>query len=106
MLDDKVFWPLFYLELMNWNYNPLSSSSNTTDLINTSLQAERSQVISQLKPLTAEDKQFRMVIDGKRKEMEPLHAALGKLRNANNAERGMGICSSEEELDGLVSYIF
>ncbi|CAA7407576.1 unnamed protein product [Spirodela intermedia] len=65
-------------------------------------RAERSQVISQLKPLTVEDRQFRTVIDGKRKEMEPLQVALGKLRNANNAERGMGICSSEEELDVLI----
>ncbi|MQL87525.1 hypothetical protein Taro_020066 [Colocasia esculenta] len=65
-------------------------------------RSERSNVISQLKPLTSEDKQFRAMIDGKRKEMEPLQAALGKLRTANNAERGMGICSSEEELDYLI----
>uniref|UniRef100_A0A1D1Y7U6 Proton pump-interactor 1 n=1 Tax=Anthurium amnicola TaxID=1678845 RepID=A0A1D1Y7U6_9ARAE len=65
-------------------------------------RTERSLVISQLKPLTAEDKQYRVIIDGKRKEMEPLQAALGKLRNANNAERGMGLCSSEEELDNLI----
>ena len=66
-------------------------------------QAERSQIISQLKPLTAEDKQFRTVMDEKRREMEPLHAALGKLRDANNTERGMGICSSEDELNSFVS---
>ncbi|XP_078443942.1 proton pump interactor 1 [Wolffia australiana] len=65
-------------------------------------RAERGEIISQLKPLTQEDKQFRMAIDEKRKEMEPLQAALGKLRDANSVERGMGICSSEEELDYLI----
>ncbi|OVA07750.1 hypothetical protein BVC80_8961g8 [Macleaya cordata] len=67
-------------------------------------RAERANVISQLKPLTGEDKKYRMIVDEKRKEMEPLHQALGKLRNANNAnrEKGVGLCSSEEELNDLI----
>ncbi|XP_074558098.1 proton pump-interactor 1-like isoform X2 [Curcuma longa] len=67
-------------------------------------RSERSNVIMQLKPLTAEDKQYRMIMDEKRKSMEPLQDALGKLRNANIAvrERGMGLCSSEEELNDLI----
>lgn len=65
------------------------------------LQSDRAHVISQLKALTSENKQFRGIIDEKRKEMEPLHQALGKLRGARG-ERGI-ICSSEEELDDLVS---
>ncbi|KAF6141890.1 hypothetical protein GIB67_037858 [Kingdonia uniflora] len=67
-------------------------------------RSERAQVISQLKPLTQEDKQYRMVVDEKRKEMEPLHQALGKLRTASNAsrDRGAGICSSEQELDDAI----
>ncbi|XP_008794130.2 proton pump-interactor 1-like isoform X2 [Phoenix dactylifera] len=67
-------------------------------------RSERAQVISQLKPLTAEDKQYRMIMDEKRKEMKPFHEALGKLRSANNdvREKGMGLCSSEEELNELI----
>lgn len=47
-----------------------------------------------------------MIVDGKRKEMEPLQQALGKLRSSNtaNRERGGTLCSSEEELNDLVSY--
>ncbi|WOL00750.1 proton pump-interactor 1 [Canna indica] len=67
-------------------------------------RSERSNVISQLKPLTAEDRQYRMIMDEKRRSMEPLQDALGKLRSANNAvrEKGMGLCSSEEELNDLI----
>ncbi|CAL9055921.1 proton pump-interactor 1 [Musa acuminata AAA Group] len=67
-------------------------------------RSERSNVISQLKPLTAEDKQYRMIMDEKRKSMEPLQDALGKLRSANIAvrEKGVGLCSSEEELNDLI----
>lgn len=63
-------------------------------------------MISQLKPLTAEDKHYRMIMDEKRKSMEPLQDALGKLRSANIAvrEKGVGLCSSEEELNDLVRY--
>lgn len=44
-------------------------------------------------------------MDGKRKEMEPLQTALGKLRGSKNAatEKGVGLCSSEEELNEAVS---
>ncbi|KAG6512668.1 hypothetical protein ZIOFF_030797 [Zingiber officinale] len=67
-------------------------------------RSERSNLIVQLKPLTAEDKQYRMTMDEKRKSMEPLQDALGKLRSANIAvkEKGMGLCSSEEELNNLI----
>ncbi|KAK9131806.1 hypothetical protein Scep_011334 [Stephania cephalantha] len=64
-------------------------------------KSERAQIISQLKPLTLEDKRFRGIFDEKRREREPLQQALGKLRSANNAnrERGVSLCSSEEELN-------
>ncbi|XP_010272430.1 PREDICTED: proton pump-interactor 1 [Nelumbo nucifera] len=67
-------------------------------------KSERAQIISQLKPLTAEDKRYRSIVDEKRKEMEPLQQALGKLRSANNAsrERGIGLCSSEAELNEFI----
>lgn len=69
------------------------------------MQADRAAVIAQLKPLTAEDKRYRMMFDEKRKELEPIQTALGKLRNASNTarEKGVGLCSSEEELNELVS---
>ncbi|XP_073110718.1 proton pump-interactor 1-like [Elaeis guineensis] len=67
-------------------------------------RSERAQVISQLKLLTAEDKRYRMIMDEKRKEMKPFQEALGKLRTANNdvREKGMGLCSSEGELNELI----
>eukprot|EP00268_Persea_americana_P026465 TRINITY_DN258_c1_g1_i2.p1 TRINITY_DN258_c1_g1~~TRINITY_DN258_c1_g1_i2.p1 ORF type:complete len:479 (-),score=166.55 TRINITY_DN258_c1_g1_i2:314-1750(-) len=45
------------------------------------------------------------MLDEKRKELEPLHAALGKLRSANNVtrERGVGLFSSEEELNDHIA---
>lgn len=57
-----------------------------------------------MKPLDAENKQFNIMVDGKRKEMEPLQQALGKLRTANSAGRGSGLCSSEEELNEVVPF--
>lgn len=66
------------------------------------LQSERSSVISQLKPLSAEEKNYRSIIVEKRKEMEPFHTALGSLRTAESARRSEGLCSSENELDDLV----
>ncbi|KAK6946714.1 hypothetical protein RJ641_000187 [Dillenia turbinata] len=64
----------------------------------------RAQVIAQLKALGVEHKQFRAIVDEKRKEMEPLQQALGKLRstNSNRSEKGYAICSSEEELNELI----
>ncbi|XP_068665774.1 proton pump-interactor 1-like [Aristolochia californica] len=67
-------------------------------------KSDRAAIITQLKPLTTEDKKFRMVFDEKRRDMEPLQAALGKMRSANHAvrEKGAGLCSSEEELNELI----
>ncbi|KAK6157390.1 hypothetical protein DH2020_011638 [Rehmannia glutinosa] len=66
-------------------------------------RADRSQLIAQLRSLGVENKQFRSIMDEKRKEMEPLQQALGKLRGApGGGERGPGICSSEQELNDLI----
>ncbi|KAL2496361.1 Proton pump-interactor 1 [Forsythia ovata] len=67
-------------------------------------RAVRSQVISEIRSLSVENKQFRTMMDEKRKEMEPLQHALGKLRGAPNGgrERGSVICSSVEELNDLI----
>lgn len=68
------------------------------------LQAERAEVRTQIHSLSVENKQFRSVLDEKRKEMEPLQQALGKLRGSSGSrDRGSGICSSEAELNDVVS---
>ncbi|KAJ4842593.1 hypothetical protein Tsubulata_029708 [Turnera subulata] len=64
-------------------------------------RAERSELINQSRSLKSENNQYTAILQQKRKEMEPLQQALGKLRNSNGAARG-GICSSEEELDDLI----
>ena len=64
------------------------------------LQSDRADLISQIKALRDDNRQIRTIVDEKIKEIEPLQQALGKLRNANSANRG--VCSSEEELNTLV----
>ncbi|KAM6584701.1 hypothetical protein CsatB_011703 [Cannabis sativa] len=63
-------------------------------------RADRSEVISQIRALKDDNRQFRSLVDEKIKEIEPLHQALGKLRNANSANRG--VCSSEQELNSVI----
>lgn len=61
-----------------------------------------------MKALVEEKNHFRNIMDGKRKEIEPLQQALGKLRgprDANKDNRSF-ICSSEAELNDVVSAIF
>ncbi|KAG0447695.1 hypothetical protein HPP92_028219 [Vanilla planifolia] len=67
-------------------------------------KSEKADLISQLKPLQEEEKQFRTVMNVKRMEMEPLQVALGKLRGTKNAssEKGATLCYSEEELDDTI----
>uniref|UniRef100_A0A0D9XCQ7 Proton pump-interactor 1 n=1 Tax=Leersia perrieri TaxID=77586 RepID=A0A0D9XCQ7_9ORYZ len=65
---------------------------------------ERFGIISELKPLSAENKQYNEAVSEKLKEIEPLRNRLGKFRDENNAVRaqGAGICSSIEELDQTI----
>lgn len=67
-------------------------------------RTERAQVIGQLKALVEEKNHFRTIMDGKRKEIEPLQQALGKLRGPTGANRDNRsfICSSEEELNDVI----
>lgn len=64
-------------------------------------RSERAELISQIKSLRDDNRQFQSIVDEKIKEIEPLQQALGKLRTANNAGRG-GLCSSEEELNDVI----
>lgn len=66
-------------------------------------KTERAQVYSQLRTYIDESKQYKQIIDEKRKEIEPLHQALGKLRNSNAGGKEKSfICSSEEELNDVI----
>ncbi|WVZ00801.1 hypothetical protein V8G54_026870 [Vigna mungo] len=72
--------------------------------ITEALKAKRSgraELISQIKSLRGDSRQFQSIVDEKIKEIEPLQQALGKLRNTNNVGRG-GLCSSEEELNSVI----
>ncbi|KAI4322948.1 hypothetical protein L6164_022594 [Bauhinia variegata] len=64
-------------------------------------RSDRAELISQIKSLRDDNRQFQSIVDEKIKEIEPLQQALGKLRTANNAGSG-GLCSSEEELNDLI----
>ncbi|CAH2077773.1 unnamed protein product [Thlaspi arvense] len=65
-------------------------------------RAERSELFDLLDPLKSERKGFNTMFDEKRKEMEPLQQALGKLRNDGGSARGPAICSSEQELNSMI----
>ncbi|KAG4968989.1 Proton pump-interactor 1 [Glycine soja] len=64
-------------------------------------RAERVELISQVKSLRGDSRQFQSIVDEKLKEIGPLQQALGKLRTTNNAGRG-GLCSSEDELNSVI----
>lgn len=67
-------------------------------------RTERAQVIGQLKALVEEKNHFRSIMDDKRKEIEPLQQALGKLRGPRDTNRDNRsfICSSEAELNDVI----
>ncbi|KAK8542738.1 hypothetical protein V6N12_015321 [Hibiscus sabdariffa] len=69
-----------------------------------SYKSDRAELLSQVKALNVDFEQFKTMLGEKKKEMEPLQQALGKLRNNNNGggRGGTGICSSEEELNDII----
>lgn len=68
------------------------------------LQGNRADVISRLKSLRSENRQFSGILSEKTKEIKPLQQALGKLRNSDGAGGNGGICSSENQLNELVCF--
>ncbi|CAK7327796.1 unnamed protein product [Dovyalis caffra] len=64
-------------------------------------RSKRAELIGLVRSLKNEHRQYKSIFDEKKREMEPLQQALGKLRNTNSAGRG-GLCSSEEELNDLI----
>ena len=86
--------------------NEVTYATSNYEFMTYLLQTERAQVFSQSKPFLDENKQFRQIIDEKRKEIEPLHQALGQLRFSNTEDRERSyIYSSEEELNNVISTI-
>ncbi|XP_039030212.1 proton pump-interactor 1-like [Hibiscus syriacus] len=67
-----------------------------------SYKSDRAELLSQVKALNVDFEQFKTMLGEKKKEMEPLQQALGKLRNNNNGGGRGGMCSSEEELNDLI----
>uniref|UniRef100_A0ACD5XRL3 Uncharacterized protein n=1 Tax=Avena sativa TaxID=4498 RepID=A0ACD5XRL3_AVESA len=63
-------------------------------------KTERSAIIAELKPLSAENRQYNSAFNEKMEEMKPFRSRLGKFRDENNSMRAesAGLCSSLEEL--------
>ncbi|KAL9236423.1 hypothetical protein vseg_011097 [Gypsophila vaccaria] len=64
-------------------------------------RAEKEELHAILSSLGEEKSQYQEFIDQKRKEMKPLQDALGDLRGPGR-EKGVVICSTEEELNGII----
>ncbi|XP_051186894.1 proton pump-interactor BIP103 [Lolium perenne] len=64
-------------------------------------KTERSAIIAELKPLSAENRQYNEAFNVKLKEIEPFRNRLGKFRDENISMRAesAGLCSSLEELE-------
>jgi len=70
------------------------------------MQTVRSRLKSELQPFLAENQKYRTALEEKRNEIKPLQENLQKHRAVNNAarEKGMGLCSSQEELNDRVRF--
>ncbi|VAI17548.1 unnamed protein product [Triticum turgidum subsp. durum] len=64
-------------------------------------KTERAAVLAELRPLSAENRQYNEAFNEKLEEMKPYRNRLGKFRDENNAMRAesAGLCSSLEELE-------
>lgn len=84
-------------EVQKWN----KARFQLTDEIK-AYKSDRAELLSQVKALNIDFEQFKTMLGEKKKELEPLQQALGKLRNNNNESGRGGICSSEEELNDFI----
>ncbi|GMJ05250.1 proton pump interactor 1 [Hibiscus trionum] len=82
-------------ELQKWN----RTRFKITDELK-AIRADRAELLSQVRALNVDFDQFKEILGEKRKEIEPLQQALGKLRTNNYAFGGL--CSSEEELNSVI----
>ncbi|XVF04231.1 hypothetical protein REPUB_Repub05bG0064500 [Reevesia pubescens] len=84
-------------EMQKWN----KARFQLTDELKAK-RSDRAELLSQVKALNIDFEQFKAILGEKKKEIEPLQQALGKLRNNNNGGVRGGICSSEEELNDII----
>ncbi|KHG29104.1 Uncharacterized protein F383_15123 [Gossypium arboreum] len=59
-------------------------------------------MLSQVRALNVDFEQFKTILDEKKREIEPLQQALGKLRNNKDVDNRLSLCASEEELDFII----
>ncbi|PPR80268.1 hypothetical protein GOBAR_AA40449 [Gossypium barbadense] len=84
-------------EIQKWN----KARFKLTDELKAK-RAERSQMLSQVRALNVDFEQFKPILYEKKKEIEPLQQALGKLRNDKDVDNRLSLCASEEELDFII----
>ncbi|TYG71686.1 hypothetical protein ES288_D05G418000v1 [Gossypium darwinii] len=84
-------------EILKWN----KARFKLTDELKAK-RAERSEMLSQVRALDVDFEQFKTILDEKKKEIEPLQQALGKLRNNKDVDNRLSLCASEEELDFII----
>ncbi|KAH1063470.1 hypothetical protein J1N35_028457 [Gossypium stocksii] len=84
-------------EIQKWN----KARFKLTDELKAK-RAERSEMLSQVRALNVDFEQFKMILDEKKREIEPLQQALGKLRNNKDVDNRLSLCASEEELDFII----
>ncbi|KAL1102853.1 hypothetical protein V6Z11_D05G394800 [Gossypium hirsutum] len=84
-------------EIQKWN----KARFKLTDELKAK-RAERSEMLSQVRALNVDFEQFKTILDEKKKEIEPLQQALGKLRNNKDVDNRLSLCASEEELDFII----
>ncbi|GMJ10182.1 hypothetical protein HRI_004687400 [Hibiscus trionum] len=82
-------------ELQKWN----RARFKITDELK-AMRSDRAELLSQVRALNVDFDQFKEILGEKKKEIEPLQQALGKLRTNNYAFGGL--CSSEEELNAVI----
>ncbi|TYG82221.1 proton pump-interactor 1 isoform X2 [Gossypium raimondii] len=64
-------------------------------------RSDRAELLAQVRALNVDFEQYKEILDEKKKEIEPLQQALGKLRTNSYTGRG-SMCSSEEELNDVI----
>nr|KJB61861.1 hypothetical protein B456_009G386800 [Gossypium raimondii] len=84
-------------EIQKWN----KARFKLTDELKAK-RAERSERLSQVRALNVDFEQFKTILDEKKREIEPLQQALGKLRNNKDVDNRLSLCASEEELDFII----
>ncbi|TYI32196.1 hypothetical protein ES332_A04G042700v1 [Gossypium tomentosum] len=84
-------------EIQKWN----KARFKLTDELKAK-RAERSEMLSQVRALNVDFELFKTILDEKKREIEPLQQALGKLRNNKDVDNRLSLCASEEELDFII----